>query len=120
MNSTLWVVQWILALIFLASGLAKSLMSKQKMAATGQTGVAHLTLPVIRFIGISEILGAAALLLPIQLGVLPWLTPVAALGLAIIMVLAARIHWRLHEPRNVATNIVLLAACVFVIVGRLR
>ena len=42
-----------------------------------------------------------------------------AVGLGIIMIGAARAHARLHEPKNVATNLVLLALCLFVAIGRL-
>jgi hypothetical protein len=89
------------------------------MAATGQTGVAHLPLPVIRFIGLSEILGALGLLLPGPLHFAPVLTPVAALCLGLIVILAARIHYGLREPAAVAVNLVLLALALLVACGRL-
>ena len=49
---------------------------------------------------------------------LPILTPLAAIGLAMIMVLAARIHLGLGEPATAAGNMVLLAMCLFVAWGR--
>jgi hypothetical protein len=51
-------------------------------------------------------------------GVLPILTPLAAVGLGVIMVLAARIHLGLGEPATAAGNMVLLAMCLFVAWGR--
>jgi DNA-directed RNA polymerase specialized sigma24 family protein len=81
-------------------------------------GVRDFPLPFTRFIAAMELLGAAGLILPRATRIAPFLTPLAAAGLGIIMVGAARAHARLHEPRNVATNIVLLALCVVVAIGR--
>jgi uncharacterized membrane protein YphA (DoxX/SURF4 family) len=118
MNLYLWIAQSLLGLVFLGSGIAKSTMSRGRMAATGQSGVASQPLGFIRFIACCEILGALAMVLPVALGMAPFLTPIAALGLAIIMVGAARIHAKLREPKAVAVNIVLLALCAFVAYGR--
>lgn len=48
------------------------------------------------------------------------LTPLAALGLALVMIGAAVAHTRLHEPRSVAVNTVLFAICLWVAIGRLH
>lgn len=119
MNTALWIVQLLLAGVFLLSGVMKSTQSRAKMAETGQTGVAGLPMPFIRFIGISEILAAIGLVAPRLSGVAPVLTPLAAIGLMIVMIPAAVIHHRLHEPRNVATNLTLFLLCVLVCWGRL-
>jgi uncharacterized membrane protein YphA (DoxX/SURF4 family) len=127
MNVALWIVQALLAVVFASSGVAKSAMSKQALLASGQTGVRDYSVPFIRFIASLEILGALGLLLPGLTEVAPFLTPLAAIGLAIIMVGAARAHSRLaredggrrrKELLNVATNAVLFAACAFVVAGR--
>jgi hypothetical protein len=73
----------------------------------------------IRLIALSELLGAVGLVVPWASGILPGLTPLAAMGLGILMIGAARAHFRLHEPRNVAINLALLALTVFVGVGRM-
>jgi uncharacterized membrane protein YphA (DoxX/SURF4 family) len=119
MNTALWICQGTLAAVFVFSGLRKATQSKERMLATGQTGVRAYRLGFIRFIAVAELLGAVGLLVPWAVRRLPLLTPLAALGLAIIMVGAARAHWRLHEPRNVATNVVLLALSLFVAAGRI-
>ena len=49
------------------------------------------------FIGIAEVLGAVALVLPMATGALPWLTPLAALGLGIIVLIASGFHQRVNE-----------------------
>ena len=46
------------------------------------------------------------------------LTPLAAVGLAVVMVGAISSHVKLHEPRNIALTSVLLLVCVFVAAGR--
>jgi uncharacterized membrane protein YphA (DoxX/SURF4 family) len=118
MNTLLWILQIILAIVYVVSGAQKSTQSKERMIATGQTGVRDYSLSFIRFIATCELLGAVGLILPRALDVLPILTPIAALGLAIVMVGAARAHTRLHELRNVAINLVLIAALAFVAIGR--
>jgi uncharacterized membrane protein YphA (DoxX/SURF4 family) len=118
MNLYLWIAQIILALIFLGSGVAKSTMSRERMAATGQTGAAIQPLGFIRLIACCEILGAAAMILPITLEIDRLLTPIAAIGLGVIMIGAARIHIKLRESQAAAVNIALLALCTFVAYGR--
>ena len=118
MNITLWTFQSVLAFVFLYSGANKSIFSEQRLVASGQTGVEGLPLPLIRFIGISEVLGSLGLLLPWYLSTVPVLTAIAAACLGSIMVPAAMIHFRRGELRNVAINTVLLCACAFVAWGR--
>jgi len=119
MNIVLWIAQILLALVFFVSGIAKSTFSKQKFINTKQTGVVDLPMPLVRFIGISEILGSVGLVLPWLLGILPVLTPLSAICFSIMMILAAKKHAGLHEPANVRNNFILLIVCLFVAVGRL-
>jgi uncharacterized membrane protein YphA (DoxX/SURF4 family) len=118
MNFYIWIAQIILALIFFGSGLAKLTMSKEKMTATGQTGAASQPLSLVRFVAFCEVLGAVGVIAPTALGIDRFLTPLAALGFAIIMIGAARIHSRLKEPKAVVVNIVLLGLSIFVACGR--
>ncbi len=115
----MWILQGTLALVFLGSGIAKSTMSRERMIATGQTGIALFPMPVVRVTAVSEMLAAAGLLLPWATGIAPWLTPAAAAGLCVVMVGAAWSHSKLHEPQNVAANTVLFAAAMAVAIGRL-
>lgn len=113
-----WVCQIVLAIVFLGSGVAKTTMSRERLLATGQTGAAAFPMPIVRFTAATELLAGAGLLLPWATGVARALTPAAALGLVIIMIVAAITHWRLEEPRNVHGNGVLIALCLIVIVVR--
>lgn len=118
MNTILWVLQGILAITFFYSGLMKSTRSEQWLITHGQTGVVGLAAMSIKLIGISELLGVAGLILPWWLNLARMLTPFSAMGFALIMALAAPIHYRLKEPKNVGVNIALLLMSVVVAYGR--
>src|SRR5262245_35846637 len=115
MNIALWIGQALLALVFAWSGYQKGTKPKEQLLASGQTGVRAYSVPFIRFIAAAEILGALGLVLPWMTHVAPILMPAAAAGLGIIMLGAARAHAKLHEPRNVVANFVLLGLCAFVV-----
>jgi uncharacterized membrane protein YphA (DoxX/SURF4 family) len=86
MNLVLWVVQVLLALLFLFSGSMKLILPIEEM--TKQIALPGLFL---RFIGVCEVLGAIGLLLPGLLHIRPGLTPLAAAGLVILMIGATAI-----------------------------
>ena len=98
----------------------KSTQTEHKLVAMGQTGVEHLPLPLIRFIGVAELAGVAGLLLPGLTHQWPALTPLAALCLGMIMIPAAIIHYRRREMKAVWLNAVILLVCVVVAYGRWR
>ncbi len=118
MNLALWAVQVLLAIVFGFSALIKGTQSREQAVRLGMTGVADVPTPVMRFAALCEVLGVIGLFAPLLTGILPILTPMAALGLAMIMVLAARIHVGLGEPLTAAGNLLLLAMCLFVMWGR--
>lgn len=118
MNAALWIAQGLLALVFAASGAMKAVMSKERMIASGQTGVLDYSLGAIRTIAACELAAVVGLILPGLWGRFLVLTPVAAVGLAVVMVGAAVAHTKLGEPRNVAVNAVLFLICVAVAAGR--
>ncbi|WP_331721104.1 DoxX family protein [Streptomyces sp. NBC_00454] len=119
MNIALWIAQGLLAAVFLGSGFLKSTQTKEKMIATGQTGVAPFPLPVIRVVAALEIAAALGLIVPRLTGIAPVLTPLAAIGLAAVMIGAAVAHWSLREYKQVfGANMLLLLVCLFVALGR--
>ena len=81
MNYALWIVQALLAAIFLFSGGMKLILPLEEL--TGQMPLPGL---FVRFIGVAEVLGAIGLILPGLLRIRPGLTPLAAAGLVIIMI----------------------------------
>jgi uncharacterized membrane protein YphA (DoxX/SURF4 family) len=119
MNTVLWIFQIVLAIVFLGSGSAKISMSRERLIATGQTGIAVYPMPVVRFTALCELLGAVGVVLPWATGILPVLTPIAAAGLCVVMIGAATAHAKLREPRNVLINAVLFALAATVAIGRL-
>ena len=81
MGHALWIVQGVLALLFLFAGGMKLVLPLEKLAGP-------MLLPglFLRFIGVAEVLGAIGLILPGLLRIRPGLTPLAAAGLVIIMI----------------------------------
>ena len=116
MNTTLWVLQVLLGLAFLMVGynhgfnIEKARTQMQWMTAVPDN--------LLRFIGVSEILGGIGLILPAVTGILPQLTAWAAAGLSVIMILAALFHLQRREYLAIAINLVLLALAGFVAYGR--
>lgn len=119
MTLALWICQGLLAAVFLVSGGAKVSMSKPRLIASGQTGVAPFPVPVIRFTAACELVATIGLIAPAASGVLPVLTGFAAIGLGVVMVGAIASHISLREPVAVAVNTFILAMCCFVAVARL-
>lgn len=119
MNALSWTLQALLAATFLYSGSLKSWMSKERMIATGQTGVAAYPLPVLRIVAAAELAGAAGLVLPWLLDIDRFLTPLAAACLVPIMVGAAVAHAGLGELKQVfLVNTPLLVALAGVVAIR--
>ena len=80
-NVTLWVIQGLLAALFLFAGSMKLILPIEAMA-----GPVALPGAFLRFIGVAEVLGAVGLVLPWLLRIRPELTPLAGAGLVLIMV----------------------------------
>lgn len=119
MNTALWAAQLTLAAVFAASGAAKLTMARDRLIVTGQTGVAMFPMPVVRFTAAMELLAAVGLVAPGLTGIGTVLTPLAALGLCVVMIGAAWAHSRLHEPWSVLVNATMFGLAAFVIVGHL-
>lgn len=117
MNTALWIVQGLLAVLFLMAGIMKIFQPKEKLAERMEW-MEDVSQGQIRTIGVLEILGAIGLILPAVTGILPWLTPLAALGLALTMVVAGWVHLRRKEYSNIVVNVVLLLLSLFVAYGR--
>jgi uncharacterized membrane protein YphA (DoxX/SURF4 family) len=118
MNLALWIVAIVLAAVFAGSGLMKQFVPKDKLVTAGQGWAQGFNPTSIRLIGLAEILGAIGLVLPGAVHIAPILVPLAAVGLALVMVGAVVVHARRNETVNVAVNLVLIALAVFVAWGR--
>lgn len=118
MNLALWIIQVVLAAVFAFSAATKGFLPRERLLAMGQTGVGPVPMPLVRTVAFTELLAVLGLILPWATGIARALTPTAAVGLGVVMVGAATIHSKLREPKNVAANLVLLAACATVAIGR--
>ena len=119
METALWIVQVLLAIIFTLTGLMKLTQSRAKMAAGPMHWAAHVSDAQFRLVGALELLGAIGLILPSALGVAPILTPLAAAGLVLTMIGAIVAHVRLDEHNRLAVPVVVLGLALFVAAERL-
>ena len=115
MNVALWIVQGLLAALFLFAGGAKLVMSLDQMA-----GPVALPGWFLRFIGVAEVLGALGLILPGLLRIRPGLTPLAAAGLVIIMIGATVVGLVGGMVVVALMNVVVALLAAFVAYGRWR
>ncbi|ABS04124.1 DoxX family protein [Kineococcus radiotolerans] len=107
MNVVLWIVAGLLALAFLGAGLMKLAQPRTKLAASGMAWVEDSSDGKVKAIGALEVLGALGLILPAALGTATILTPLAAAGLAIVMLGAVVVHARRGESKALGGPLVL-------------
>jgi uncharacterized membrane protein YphA (DoxX/SURF4 family) len=86
MNIALWIIQVLLALLFLFAGGMKLIIAPDELAKMGSPNQVHLPGLLVQFIGLCEVLGGLGLLLPGLVRIRRGLTPLAAVGLLIIMI----------------------------------
>lgn len=119
LNVVLWISQIILALMFLMAGVMKSTQPIEELGKN-LPWVNEVPLELVRFIGISELLGGIGLIIPSVIRFKPQLTPLAAFGLFIIMVLAFVYHLLNGENSALIFNTILGAIALFIAWGRFK
>jgi putative oxidoreductase len=119
-NIGIWVVQAMLGLSFAVGGFMKLVLPVATLLDMGVDYAGALPLALLRFIGAVEFAGGIGVILPAALRIKPTLTPMAAAGLALIMVLAAGFHITRAEWSDLPANMILAAMAAFVIWGRLK
>lgn len=112
-----WIIQILLALLFAMAGILKMTQPIEKLKQR-MTYVESLSPASTRVIGALELAGALGLILPMLTNILPWLTPLAALGLVLTMIGAALLHVIRKEYALIGINVVLLALAAFVLYAR--
>jgi len=118
MNVALWVIQGLMALVFLMSG---GMKATADLAVLGEQMAFVQSAPAwfVRFVGISEVLGAVGLILPSALRIAPKLTPLAAASLAFVMLSAIVMHVGIEgDVTSLPINLVFLGMLSFVAWGR--
>jgi uncharacterized membrane protein YphA (DoxX/SURF4 family) len=117
MNIALWIVQGLLAALFLFAGGIKLVMPIEEM-------LKQMPVPLpgwfLRFTGIVEVLGALGLILPWLLRIRPGLTPLAAAGLVIVMLGATAYNLAAGDVATALITLVIGLLCAFVAYGRWR
>jgi uncharacterized membrane protein YphA (DoxX/SURF4 family) len=117
MNVVLWVLQILLGAMFAMAGVMKATRPKDALAKN-LPWVEDFSPGTVRFIGVVEFLAALGLILPAATGIATFLTPLAATGLVVVMLLAAISHARRREPSAIAFNAVLLILAAIIAWGR--
>lgn len=112
-----WIIQILLALLFVMAGILKMTQPIEKLKQR-MTYVESLSPASTRVIGALELAGGLGLILPMLTNILPWLTPLAALGLVLTMIGAALLHVVRKEYALIGINVVLLGLAAFVLYAR--
>ena len=118
MNIGLWILQGVLALKFLSVVYTHGIRPDPEKMQRGRQRFGAAARPLLLFIALCAFLGAVGLILPAALGVLTWLTPLAAALLAIMMLLGLGFHTACREAPKIIVGLALLALAVFLAYGR--
>jgi len=116
MTIALWIVQILLALLFVMAGLMKVSQPVARLQER-MSWAKHAAPWMVRLVGVLEILGAIGLILPKATNILPWLTPVAAIGLVLTMLGAIIAHFGLKEVKQASVPFILLLLSLFIVLG---
>lgn len=119
LNITLWIAQALLMLMYLMAGATKLFQSIEELSKM-LPWVKQLSPGLVRFIGLSELLGSLGLVLPAVLRIMPKLSPVAAIGLALIQLFAIVFHLSNGEGGVIVMNILFLLIAAFIAWGRIK
>ncbi|NQV52573.1 MAG: DoxX family protein [Flavobacteriales bacterium] len=117
MKIALWIVQGLLAVAFLMAGSMKMMTAYDELAVQ-MAWVGRWSEQMVMLIGLVEVLGALGLILPSVLRIQPKLTPIAAMGLVLVMGLAIIDHLRAGETVDAFAPLILMAMALFVAWGR--
>jgi uncharacterized membrane protein len=119
MNLILWIIAGLLAVVFLVAGATKLFFPQERLAKfPGGGWVNDFSAGFVKALGAVEILGAVGLILPATLDIATILVPLAAVGLATIMLGAAIVMYRRQEFKHALGNLIYFALAAFVAWGR--
>ncbi|MGO4547398.1 DoxX family protein [Paenibacillus sp. 2TAB23] len=116
MNIAIWIIQGLAAIGFVYSGGLKAFQYETAKKSWGW--VADVPKAFVVFIGLAELLGAIGLILPQATNIAPLWTPIAATGLAAVVLLGAIFHVTRKEYREIGINIVFFALALFIAISR--
>ena len=112
METTIWILKGIIALIFTFTGVNKIILPKSKLLDKGMKGLIDLDEKQIKAAGILEILGVIGLILPSILNLYPVLSAISAICLGLTMIVAGWINYK--HKLSVLLNIVIFITCIII------
>lgn len=119
MNVALWIIAGVLAVALTVGGISKLILPKDKIAGLpGGKWVDGFSADGVRATGVLDLLGAAGLVLPAALGIVPVLVPVAAIGVMALMAGAVIVRLRHGSRLAIPGDLAYLALAAFVAWGR--
>jgi putative oxidoreductase len=119
LHITLWVLQVALGLFFMMVGYSHAIAPFDQVAQQA-TWMQHVPRALSLFIGCAELAGGLGLIVPAATRIAPWLTPLAALGLGTIMILAMPFHIVRGEASVIWMHALFGGLALFVAWGRWR
>ncbi len=117
MNVALWILQGLLALFFVFHAYIMLRSSPPRLQG-GMKYILEMPAGLRLFAGVAEGLAGLALVVPALFRILVWLTPLAAVGLVLLMLGAIVFHLMRREYPNIGLNVVLGALAAVVAWGR--
>ena len=118
LNIILWIVQLLMAATLIWAAYAKWFMPPDKLAAMWPW-TSQLSLLLVKLTGVIDFLGGLGLVLPALLRIQPRLTPIAAIGLVLLMICATVFHVSRGEASSIGFNVVFALLAAFVAWGRI-
>jgi hypothetical protein len=116
MTIALWIVNALLALAMLGSGGMKLVTPTASLVERGASWVEDFPAGSVKIIAALEVVGAIGVILPLATGIAPILTPLAAVGLLIMMIGAVVVHVR-HSGSMAPALVLALLAAVSAVLG---
>lgn len=116
-HSILWVTQVILAATFIWAAAMKLFQPVEKLAAMWPW-TDQIPGTLVKLTGVADLIGAIGLILPSLLRIRPRLTPIAAIGIILLMISASIFHMARGEITQIGPNIVFAGMAAFVAWGR--
>ena len=117
LNIILWIVQLLMAATLIWAAYAKWFMPAAKLAAMWPW-TSQLSPALVKLTGVLDFLGGLGLVLPVLLRIQSRLTPIAAIGLILLMICATVFHVSRGEASQIGFNIVFALLAAFVAWGR--
>ena len=112
METAIWILKGVIAVIFTFTGIYKIFLPKAKLLAKGMNGLIDLNEDQIKVVGLLEVLGVCGLILPAILNISPVISAISALCLSLTMIVAGWINHKLKLP--IIPNIVIFLICILI------